>query len=297
MNDQQFLLANAYLDGMLDAAELAAAEADPTVMAEVERLRALQLELRTVEPAGDEQRERAIAAALDAFDSRTGLAAAPLAPATVLPFERRRSSSARWLAVAAAVLGIGVLATVVSRSGFGSSDEESSASLDNVDNLPPPQARVAPEAAASTEAAAMENVEAPAATEAPALAAAADAAAPMAATEAPAAAEAPATEAPAAGGTDDGAWFSDRVVGPENLAQVGAELLTASRAEALPSVPPQACRVDPPLVVLAGATYTPTAATGEAPASSLVWIAVDPDNGITLALDAATCEAVQVASP
>ena len=63
MNDDDttdaLLRASAYLDGELDPAETALAEADPAVMAEVEQLRGLQDELRQVDAPSATARDAA----------------------------------------------------------------------------------------------------------------------------------------------------------------------------------------------------------------------------------------------
>jgi hypothetical protein len=124
MNEQQFLLANAYLDGELTDEERASAEADPTVMAGVEELRALQARVREVEPPSAAARDAAIAAAVAELRP-AGAAAAPAAAGSasrVVPF-RPRPASARWLAFAAAAVGVGALGVVVV-NGIGSGDDD-----------------------------------------------------------------------------------------------------------------------------------------------------------------------------
>lgn len=116
MNDDQFLLANAYLDGELTDDERAHAEADPAVMAEVEKLRALQRLIRDVEPATATARSAAIAAAMSEFTA----GASGDAPAAV-PF-RPRPSYARYLAVAAGVLGVGLFGVAIANLGGGGDD-------------------------------------------------------------------------------------------------------------------------------------------------------------------------------
>ena len=113
MNEEQFFLANAYLDGELTAEERGIAEADPAVMAEVEQLRALQNDLRDVEPPSDAARESAIGAALAEFTSRSSTStstgrvapAVTAAPAAPIVF-RRRPAYARYLGVAAAMVAV-----------------------------------------------------------------------------------------------------------------------------------------------------------------------------------------------
>jgi len=126
MNDDQLLLASAYLDDDVDDAARARAEGDPDVMAEVARLRALRTALRDVEVPDPDRRERALAAALAAFADepvvRTG---APPAP---VPLPRRTRRWGGVLAAAAALLVV-VGGAVVVRTG-GSSDGDDTSSED-----------------------------------------------------------------------------------------------------------------------------------------------------------------------
>ena len=120
MNDQPtpdaLSRASAYLDGEVDAAEIAAIEADPAVMAEVAQLRSLQAAIRDVVEPTSFTRDTAIAAALVEFDRRRH-------PAPVIR-TRPRPGYSRWLAVAAAVGGLAVLGTVVSQVGGGGDDDD-----------------------------------------------------------------------------------------------------------------------------------------------------------------------------
>lgn len=129
MNDEQYFLANAYLDGELTADERQIAEADPEVMTEVEQLRALQAELRDVPGPSAEARESAIGAAMAAFGaefSATRVDAVSVTEpsphaAPVVPF-RRRPAYAKLLGVAAAVVAVAGLGIIVSRADMGSDD-------------------------------------------------------------------------------------------------------------------------------------------------------------------------------
>lgn len=123
--DDTFLRASAYLDGELEAAESARAEADPAVMAEVELLRALQTDVRAVEPPTPGARERAVSAALAAFD-----ALQPAVESTVVVPLRPRPAYTRWLAVAAAVVGIGLLGVIVATAGWGGDGDDADLALD-----------------------------------------------------------------------------------------------------------------------------------------------------------------------
>jgi hypothetical protein len=110
MNDEQQLLASAYLDGTLTDEERARADADPEVMAAVQRLGELRRALSAVDPPDPARRDVAINAALDAFD----VARRPTAPPPASARSGRRSST--WFLGAAAaalvlVVAGGILAT------------------------------------------------------------------------------------------------------------------------------------------------------------------------------------------
>lgn len=125
MNDEQYFLANAYLDGELTADERRIAEADPEVMTEVEQLRALQSELRDVPGPSADARESAISAAMAAFGAAGATADTDVPePATspVVPF-RPRPAYAKYLGVAAAVVAVAGLGIIVSQAGLGGDDD------------------------------------------------------------------------------------------------------------------------------------------------------------------------------
>lgn len=125
MNDDQYFLANAYLDGELTADERGIAEADPEVMAEVEQLRALQSAVRDAPTPSVEAREAAISAAMAVFGSThpSDLPADEPVPATapVVPF-RPRPAYAKYLGIAAALVAVAGLGIVVSQAGQGDDD-------------------------------------------------------------------------------------------------------------------------------------------------------------------------------
>lgn len=128
MNDEQYFLANAYLDGELTAEERGIAEADPEVMAEVEQLRALQSALRDTPAPSDEARESAISAAMAVFGAADPVDPTDLpddepapAPAPVVPF-RPRPAYAKYLGIAAALVAVAGLGIVVSQAGQGGDD-------------------------------------------------------------------------------------------------------------------------------------------------------------------------------
>ena len=127
MNDQQYLLANAYIDGELTDDERVLAESDPDVMSEVELLATLQSRLRKVEPPTASAKEAAFSAAMAVFPAAEQRAAPPINAAVQNPVPlRRRPAYARWLGVAAAVVGVGLLGTVV-MTGLRSDDDDSAA--------------------------------------------------------------------------------------------------------------------------------------------------------------------------
>ena len=136
MNDDQILLANAYVDGELTDDERRIAEADPAVMAEVDVLRELHAELRAVDAPTEAARESAIGAAMAQFTPR-GAAASPAATASasVVPF-RPKPAYSRYLGVAAAVVAVGLLGVVIVNGGRGGDNDASvaePAALDQAD--------------------------------------------------------------------------------------------------------------------------------------------------------------------
>ena len=122
-----------YLDGEATPDERARVEADPSLLGEVERLRAVRVTLfdaTQFEGPSDEVREAAIAAALGAWDvaSRPSGARVETPPAArrsnVRTFERRHTYT-RWLSAAAALVAVAALGVVVARSGGGGDNDES----------------------------------------------------------------------------------------------------------------------------------------------------------------------------
>jgi hypothetical protein len=112
MNDDQFSLASAYLDGDLTADERARVESEPELLALVDRLRVLAADVGTVEPPDAGRRDRAINAALAVFDEAPEANGVVTRESSVAPLPVRRSVAAQWLSVAAMVLVVGVLGTV-----------------------------------------------------------------------------------------------------------------------------------------------------------------------------------------
>ena len=136
MNDDLTLLASTYLDGEATPDERARVEADPSLLAEVERLRearATLLDARWFERPSDDVREAAIEAALATWDvSPSGLTGSTVEsrPAArrshVTSFERRRSYT-RVLSAAAALVAVVGLGAVIAQfgGGDGGGDESS----------------------------------------------------------------------------------------------------------------------------------------------------------------------------
>lgn len=116
MNDEQYFLANAYVDGELTVDERRIAEADPEVMTEVETLRALQAELREVPPPLDGARESAINAAMAEFTTAASTVTTPVVPL------RPRPAYAKYLGIAAALVAVAGLGIVLSRASRGDDD-------------------------------------------------------------------------------------------------------------------------------------------------------------------------------
>jgi hypothetical protein len=291
------LLANAYLDGELDAAAVARAEADPAVMAEVAALRELQDGIRDVEPAGDDVRGSAIAAALDEFDAlqaaHVPVPPADPAPARVAPF-RPRPSYARWLAVAAGVVGVGLLGAVVVNGTRGGDDEQSAqvAESDAAASGEETARTAAAEAFEAEETATAESAEsaptALAATEAPATVvtatgdatAAEESAADVADTTAPAVV---AQVAP---------FDPERpITSPDELAVIGSQLLAAEAAGTGPRTVETRCDLSPFAPYERG-LYD---ADGDGAAAPIdVVVAIDLATLQTGAFDADTCVLVAV---
>lgn len=134
--DEADLLASLYLDGEATPEERSRVEADPALLATVERFRMIAVENADVHPPAG-LAELQIAAALDVFDARrdelsgTGdparLGRTGTAPVTALAERRaRRSSLPTWLGAAAvSAIVIGGLGIVATR-GTGGDDEVAS---------------------------------------------------------------------------------------------------------------------------------------------------------------------------
>lgn len=161
MTDDQFLLASAYADDAATADERALAEADPEVMAEVARIRALQAELAAVPPAPEAARTAMIAAAMAQFGTEpaTMPAREPASPRPDArrPQVRRPSPFPRVLGMAAAVVAVlavgGVLLNNLDNSGDDdSADTPAATAFDDTADADAPELRTveATEAPAAT---------------------------------------------------------------------------------------------------------------------------------------------------
>jgi hypothetical protein len=290
MNDDQFFLANAYLDGELTDAERAIADADPTVMAAVEELRALQRTLRDVEPASDSTRDAAIAAAMAEFTRPTAVPAdRPPAPAPI-PF-RPRPAYAKYLAVAAGVLGVGMLGVAVANLDTGGGDD----SADTAAEEPASEPAAASEESRLTEDADVfaDEPTAEMATEMAADEPSMDMADEPADQPAEEPAEEPADE-PAdepASGPDEGsgAGFGERpdlvadqvLTTPEELGSFGTGLFEQQQTGAI-TTPNTACPIEN---VLGRAQYL-----GDSGTIVEILVAVDEPAEIVLAFEDGTCE-------
>ncbi len=299
MNEEQILLANAYLDGELTDAERRIAEADPAVMAEVGEIRALRAEIRSVAPPSDSVRESAITAAMAEFDGSTATAATTIgeapAPAPVVPF-RPRPTYARYLAIAAAVVGIGAIGVVVANLPTGGEDDAASDSAEEpaaADRSFVEGEQPAMEAAPTDD----EMVAGDLAEGDVAASDMADAVVDSGATEEPAAeepaaapaAEQPVAEEPASDGEASGGSVGRDVpiTTPEELAAFGAELLGQLDAGRLGATPNTAC--DTPNVLSRGLVVFDGIATD-------VLVAVDRDRGVVTAIAPDTCDVLLAAS-
>lgn len=289
MTDDQFLLANAFLDGELTAEERARAEADPVVMAEVAELRALQALVGDVDPPSDAACDGAIAAAMAVFTAESSHATAAASAAAPIPF-RPRPAYAKYLAVAAGVLGIGLLGVVVAkyaadRDGDDSANEAAVLTAEPAADEPAAEDRLV-ENATEADAAGDDQF-------AEAEISAADAASEPA--DAPAAAaEEPAAEEPAADLADDAVIantspaveLGQMITSTAQLGAYGELLLDLVDAGKLGPTPNHSC---PFRNVLATAEFFDESLTD---VSIDVYIDVDQDLGVVTAIDADTCHPI-----
>jgi len=112
MNDDQYLLASAYLDGELSADDWARAAADPEVMALVEEMRTLAGGLADVEPPTRHVRDRAIDAALDELRAAPALRVSTRRPVMT------------WLGAAAAAVAVLAVGAIVVAGVRGGGDDD-----------------------------------------------------------------------------------------------------------------------------------------------------------------------------
>lgn len=295
MTDDLILLASAYLDGEATPDERALVEADPSLLEEVERLRTARtalLDAGGFERPGDDAREAAIAAALTAWDfaafeptgSTAGSSPAVSSGPTVVPFVRRHSYSARWLAAAAAFAAVAALGVVVAQFG-GREGSDDSAAFDA--------------ATADTELSAesrteFEQIESPAGTDGALLSGgddSADEATPDAAAQAASDADvAGAVDAPSAAPEETAALESAAVPeasleSPEELGVFAADAKTAAENDLERDTLARPCReaeFDEIDTYVATGTYL----------GRPVVIGIDDERGRAFAVDPDTCEIV-----
>jgi len=276
--------ASAYLDGELDAPEMRSVEADPAVMVEVARLRALQDAIRDVQAPSSYARDLAIDAALGEFDRIHQ----PVAPVLRT---KPRPSYGRWMAVAAAVAGLAALGAVITATARGGSDdsdlagaEQSAATFEtNAADSAATAGGVAP-AAPSPESARSQTLTS--ATEAPATTfAAADAA------EASAESAAATTAAPAATAAASGTFAqfdpTTPITDDVELGQIARQLLAEWQSGARQSKVGTPCDASiPGAVLLSDGVVIVNGAT------RAVLIAANPQTDDTFALDPDSCVVV-----
>jgi hypothetical protein len=129
-DDRHDDLASALLDGALPESAAAAARRDPAVLARMAAMAEARDRLRDVPPPDPGARDRAVAAALAAFEPGTGVSGrvADLGESR----RRRRSGPPRWLGAAAAVaVVVAGLASLAVLAGDGQdTDDEASLSAE-----------------------------------------------------------------------------------------------------------------------------------------------------------------------
>lgn len=156
MNDDQLLLASAYLDGDVDDAARARAEADVEVMAQVARMRTVREELRTVEAPDPDRRERAVSVALATPADEPAPVRAPPPPPpppTRLPQRSRRAAWGGVVAAAAALVLVAAASIVLRGTNGGDDDDDASvATVQTLDDAAPSAADQETDAARTNEA-------------------------------------------------------------------------------------------------------------------------------------------------
>ncbi len=132
MNDEQYLLASAYVDGEITPDDRELAERDPAVMAEVAAIRAARAAIADVPPPSEAAKRAAIAAAMAQFHSgaiadapATAVAPPSSVTSTSSPGPTSSRRTTRWLQVAAVAAAIGLGGIVVGRSLDGGDDAAS----------------------------------------------------------------------------------------------------------------------------------------------------------------------------
>ena len=291
MNDEHYLLASAYTDGELTAAERLLAEADPDVMSEVDQLIALQTRMRSVDRPSDAARDAAIGAAMAAFTAAATRPAPPINAVTRTVEFRRRPSYFRYLGLAAAVVAVGLLGLVVA-TGLRSGDDDDSSATEPAFDVADESADEP--AAESSDRALTESAEADLAEPA----ADGSSAAQVAPAEELATADAAATEPveePAAEPADDAgsapptAPVAVDLAAPltttDQLGAYGAWLLELRAASSLPPTPETVC---PQPGIMSRTDYVLDGLAIE------VLIAVDESERTVTAIDPGTCEALAV---
>lgn len=143
--DDLDLLVAAYVDGEATADERALVEADPDLLALVERHRAAKASVANVTPLSSERRQSLLANALAAHGETSApeeqVAAVPSPPpgrVTPITSPARSDRSMRWLGIAAAVVAVvGGFAALASITGNGDDDDaggaDATAALDEGD--------------------------------------------------------------------------------------------------------------------------------------------------------------------
>ena len=130
-DDRHDDLASALLDGTLPEAAAAAARRDPAVLARMAAMAEARDRLRDVPPPDPRARDRAVAAALAAFEPAAG---GPGRVADLGESRRRRRGPPRWLGAAAAVVlvvaGLAGLAVLAGDGQGGDEDVSLSAEQD-----------------------------------------------------------------------------------------------------------------------------------------------------------------------
>jgi hypothetical protein len=273
--------ASAYLDGELDAPESQAVEADPAVMAEVARLRAVQDAIRDVQEPSSQARDLAIDVALAEFDHIHQ----PVAAAIRI---KPRPSYGRWMAVAAAIAGLAALGAVITATargggydpdapGAGAADQAAVAfDTDASDRqAPAASASALPQPEATLSQTMLSAVEPPASTAAAAGQAAAESAA--------------ATTTPAASGSDMFTQFDPNTPIPDEveLGRIGRLLLAEWRSGTRETKVGTPCDTTLPGAVLLSDAFVIVDGT-----TRNVLIAADPESDEAFALDPVSCAVV-----